>query len=337
MSTHTKGRWGISFPDNVEAIAPERVNILALSGGGYRGLFGAHVLSKMEARFGTSCKDNFQIFAGTSIGGIVACALAVGIPAKTVYESFKENGEKIFPKKWLSFRRGFFAVKYSPVALKRVVEEILGAHSNIPLKNIKVPLLLPTVCINDSTATVLKSGGLAFDEFSSDVSLLEAAMATSAAPTYLPSRLVGNRTLVDGGLVANAPDVVAIAEAVRSVCKLENTYMLSIGTCGRPPRKGLGGSIAAGKLSWIIKHNLVGLTFDTQEQLAVETVGLLLREKYLRIDAEASTEERAVLGLDKAGPAATKMLDALAVRAVGQLTQQQSQRLDDFFHFKPMF
>src|SRR5947208_10008306 len=49
----------------------------------------------------------------------------------------------------------------------------------------------------------------------SPASLLDAALATAAAPTYFPSHKVGNETILDGGLIANAPELIAITEAIR--------------------------------------------------------------------------------------------------------------------------
>ena len=332
MSTSTKGIRGISFPDHVQAISTGRTNVLALSGGGYRGLFGAHLLTKIETDFGSSCRDKFQLLAGTSIGGIVACALAVGISATDIYKAFKDKGGVIFPKKIFADTRALFGAKYAPDALREVVEGILGQHAETLLGDIEAKLLLPTVCINDSTAVILKSGGLVKDDFSSDIPLLEAALATSAAPTYFPSRTIKNRTIVDGGLVANAPDSVALTEALRLICRLDQIHMLSIGTCGKAGRKALSPSIQSGKLGWVVKHGLVDLTLSAQEALSVNMMQTLLGDRYLRIDAQASEAEQNVLGLDRADKKATQTLEDLADRAHARLSSKQSQSLRDFFH-----
>lgn len=331
MSTSIEARRRTSFRDDVQAISTGRTNILALSGGGYRGLFGAHLLAKIEKDFSSSCRDKFQLLAGTSIGGIVASALAVGVPAVDIYGAFKEHGSRIFPEKFLSPARGFFGAKYAPGVLRGVVAEILGDFSDKPLGDIEAKLLLPTLCVNDSTALMLKSGGLVKDDFSSDISLLEAALATSAAPTYFPSQSIKKRTIVDGGLVANAPDSVALIEALRSICALDKIHMLSIGTCGKAGRKVLGPSIQSGKLGWVAKHGLVDLTLSAQEALSVDMMQTLLRDRYLRIDALASEEEQDVLGLDRADAKATQMLEDLAARAHADLKGWQVQSLGDFF------
>lgn len=50
--------------------------ILSLSGGGYRGLFTARILADLEERIGAPIATRFDLIAGTSIGGILALALA---------------------------------------------------------------------------------------------------------------------------------------------------------------------------------------------------------------------------------------------------------------------
>ena len=66
-------------------------NILALSGGGYKGLFSARVLSCLEKEFGCSIAKKFDLIAGTSIGGIIAIALALEIPAVEIEKLFIEK------------------------------------------------------------------------------------------------------------------------------------------------------------------------------------------------------------------------------------------------------
>ena len=65
-------------------------NILALSGGGYKGLFSARVLSSLEKEFGCPIAKKFDLIAGTSIGGIIAIALALEIPAEEIEKLLNE-------------------------------------------------------------------------------------------------------------------------------------------------------------------------------------------------------------------------------------------------------
>lgn len=55
--------------------------VLALSGGGYRGLFTATVLEELEKRLGGPIARHFDLITGTSIGGILGLGLASEIRA----------------------------------------------------------------------------------------------------------------------------------------------------------------------------------------------------------------------------------------------------------------
>ena len=76
----------------------------AISGGGYRGLFCAEVLARIEGD--VAMRDRFDLIAGTSIGGIIACALAVGIRATEIRDAIAEHGKSIFPGRRISIATG---------------------------------------------------------------------------------------------------------------------------------------------------------------------------------------------------------------------------------------
>jgi len=316
---------------NVALRTPSRYNVLALSGGGYRGLFAASVLAKLEQRYGGRTHITFDLLAGTSIGGIVATALAVGIPARRIADAFIANGSAIFkrkrwPRSWLA---GWTSAKYQGLALEKVITDILGQHAKVKLKNLQHPLILPAVNVTTGGPCLLISAGIDKHK-AQDLSLREAALATAAAPTYFPSRKIKHDDVVDGGLIANAPDLVALTEATRLV-PMDIVKVLSIGTCGEPLAKPPGSTIKAGKIGWVVNHQLIELTLAAQEQLAIQLVKSLLGSRFLRIDARPSKDELEHLGLDIATPVSTELLQSMADRAYQDVMASQSQRLGDFF------
>ena len=70
---------------------------LSLTGGGYRGLFTARALQVIESHIEVPIGRRFDLTSGTSIGGIVALAVAFEVPMSKVVEVFEEFGEAIFP------------------------------------------------------------------------------------------------------------------------------------------------------------------------------------------------------------------------------------------------
>ena len=89
-------------------------NILALDGGGTRGIYSAQVLACIEQETGAPVREHFDLIAGTSTGSIIAGAAAVGIPMAGVVKLFEEESPRIFQRRWL----GSFHIrsKYSKAA-----------------------------------------------------------------------------------------------------------------------------------------------------------------------------------------------------------------------------
>jgi patatin-like phospholipase/acyl hydrolase len=77
-----------------------RFQVLALSGGGYRGLYTAKILADLEEDIGGPIARRFDLIAGTSIGGILALAIAMEIPAEQMVKLFEQHGQEIFRRRF---------------------------------------------------------------------------------------------------------------------------------------------------------------------------------------------------------------------------------------------
>ncbi len=69
------------------------VNVLALSGGGFKGLYTAKVLERLEEELKVPVAQKFDLIAGTSIDGIIALALAYEIPSNQIVDFFNKHGK----------------------------------------------------------------------------------------------------------------------------------------------------------------------------------------------------------------------------------------------------
>ena len=78
-------------------------HILALDGGGTRGIYTAQLLAKIEQAFGTHIKTHFDLIAGTSTGAIIAGAAVSDIPMAEIVELFETEGPHIFRRKMVSY------------------------------------------------------------------------------------------------------------------------------------------------------------------------------------------------------------------------------------------
>lgn len=214
----------------------KKFRILCLDGGGIRGLYSAQMLKRMKKDCNIDFYNDFDLIVGTSTGSILAGSIVKQIDIDKVIALYVNEGKKIFKKRWLS-RIGLFASKYNPNPLK---EQLKVIFENTTLGDIEKPLLINATDIGNSTQFVFKttfndqedSNGnkkeLVRDK---EILLSDAILASSSAPIFFPPHKVGNFLLADGGLWANSPVLVALAEA-KKIFKTEpnDVVVVSIGT-----------------------------------------------------------------------------------------------------------
>lgn len=299
-------------------------HLLALSGGGYRGLFSATVLRLLEGESGSLLGERFDMLAGTSIGGILAIGVACGTRCADLAELVREYGPSIFRAKPLTFA-GLTRARYGSENLAAAITAVLGKpNATRPFRDIPAPLVVCAVDELTSQPRLFRTA-LAGGNTGEVTSTLDVALATSAAPTYFPPHRIDDRPLVDGGLVANAPDAVLLSEAVRSFgCTIPECHLLSVGTASSP-RLGEA-SAAPGKIGWVAKHALVDLIMTAQESTALAQVAALRPGTFLRFDRQPSEPIR----LDDVDARTTELLLALAEKAYADVA---SERRDDVRRF----
>jgi len=112
--------------------------ILSLSGGGYLGLYAAVVLAHLEERIGEPLGRRFDLIAGTSVGGLLALALAYEVPMAQIVKLFVEKGEDIFSARRLpggtvtrliDLTRSVLGPKYTGETLRGELTRHLGART----------------------------------------------------------------------------------------------------------------------------------------------------------------------------------------------------------------
>lgn len=293
--------------------------LLCLSGGGYRGLLTAIVLEHIEAQLqlkGTQrLRDHFDLVAGTSIGGLLACGIAAGIAARRLRETLEEGGGTVFPERSWATARQMMGPLYSGATLAAVVRKTLGDAANKTLSQIDTPLLVPAVSWISGEVVNFESKGLAGPRASA-TTLLDVCLATSAAPTYFPAHALVDDVLVDGGLVANAPDLCALLAAqARWRLPLAGYEVVSIGTAGSPAG-GVAGNVPQSGARWVRGAQIVKLVLAAQERLAVTQCERLLQSGFFRIDQQPSQGHLQLQAMDHVDASTTATLRKLANDAI---------------------
>ncbi len=163
--------------------------ILAIDGGGIRGVIPAKVLVKIEEQTGKKIAELFDLIAGTSTGGILAAGLCVPGPdgktpkyaASELLDLYKLRGKKIFasslPRKVLSVLVGS---EYSSGGLEAQLESYL---EDWRLADAVTGLLITSFDMRAGEAWFF-SRRRAKADTTRNYKLRDVARATSAAPTY---------------------------------------------------------------------------------------------------------------------------------------------------------
>lgn len=311
------------------------VRVLSIDGGGIRGYLPAVLLQEIERRAARPIATLFDLIVGTSTGAIIGVGLSGGTSAAELAEFYPRYGRRIFggvdgrsalkerllgrgSNIWESLdiaartiggplggneRMGGNA-RHGADGLESVLAEVLGDRR---LSQVTTELAVTTFDRLTSLPVVLSSRDARVDP-AYDMLLRDAARATSAAPTFFPPHRVSwagqTREFVDGGVWANNPAAVAVAESVKLTAERgltgSSVTVVSLGTGAVP-----GASILDGNGSWLgAAKDLAGLATSVWagEVLARRALG---NDRYRRLQVldprvagamnDPSTERLAVL------------------------------------------
>lgn len=187
------------------------MKILAIKGGGVRGLLAARLGERLEKRI-EGWSDSAELLAGTSTGGILALGLAAGMSWTALRKLYQKNAARIF-KPWGalaaiakadSFEDLVPRSLYDTRGLVDVMDEVFGEKR---LGELERDVLVPTFSVTDD-----KWRAIWFTrQHDGNVRVADVALATAAAPVYFPM----HAGCLDGGIVSNDPTFAAVAHAVK--------------------------------------------------------------------------------------------------------------------------
>ncbi|KAB1224264.1 Patatin-like protein 2 [Morella rubra] len=324
-----EGTNGVFQPPTHEKL----ITILSIDGGGIRGVIPGTILSFLESELqkldGEDARiaDYFDVIAGTSTGGLVTAMLASPneknrplFAAKDIKDFYLNNCPRIFPQNSCPLfphvakvMKSLSGPKYDGKYLHSVVKEKLGSTrlhqtlTNVVIPTFDIKRLQPTIF---SSFEVKKNPSL-------DALLSDVCIATSAAPTYLPAHYfqtkdpagnVRDFNLIDGGVAANNPSLVAVGEVTKAITRGSPDFfpvklmdfgrflVISLGTGSSKAEKKYNAHDAAkwGILSWLTHGGSTPLV-DIFTQASADMVDVHLsvvfqalhsEQRYLRIQED---------------------------------------------------
>ena len=159
---------------------------LALGGGGIRGVAHIGVLRALES-------NGFKIraIAGTSAGGLVGAVYAAGFNTTKIEETVNEFDQN------RSFSRRMNE-QPSLLGLSSVANKLSKLLADRTFEDLVVPFAATAVSLHSGKEIILRKG-----------KVIDAVLATIAVPGLFPSKEIGGRVLIDGGVLDPVPVQVA--------------------------------------------------------------------------------------------------------------------------------
>jgi patatin-like phospholipase/acyl hydrolase len=215
--------------------------ILAIDGGGVRGVIPAVLLTALEREAGGRVREHFDFVAGTSSGALVAAAVAAGVPAERIVEMYLVRAPKLFSKVPVisTLQRIVRGRMYDVKRLHRFIREELATEGAADWQLNDVPLDIMITAkgltdghqwyfVKDQPTNAGRTGRLA---------LADCLTASAAAPTFFAPWTINGfeqeGPMVDGGTgVAGNPVYQACVEAFGYLDRYDpaNAIVVSLGT-----------------------------------------------------------------------------------------------------------
>ncbi len=213
--------------------ADHTCRILSIDGGGIKGVIPGTILAALEKALGAPLANKFHMIAGTSTGGILASGLAHELPTSKLLDFYFKDDVSIFTSSILGSLEG---PKYPAAPLEAALKDAFG---DTKLSDLAHDLLCTSYDINARADMLFESwqarGISTLTPTAADFLLRDVARSTSAAPTYFPPAIATSVAgkqypLVDGGMFANNPALLAFVAARRLMPLAKRYLIVSLGT-----------------------------------------------------------------------------------------------------------
>jgi len=307
------------------------IRVLAIDGGGMRGIIPAMLLEQIESQTGRRIADLFDLVVGTSTGALIALALCSrngnGAPIRTagqVLDLYLRYGKDVFSRGHLrktALLGNLLGPKYRSTGIMSVLERFLDDSE---IQDLFPHVIITAYGLESRAPICFRSRTARLRPEMRERSTVEIARAAIAAPTYFKPSAISqpgeqsSEWCIDGGVFANNPGLCALTEA-RRMYPRSKILLVSLGTGEVRDPIPPGRAIRWGVLGWA--RDLVSVVFDGTSQYTSEHLEHLLAEDaYFRF--QVNLPKRGI-SLDDSRPRTLRTL-----RALGRLLiQQERERL----------
>jgi uncharacterized protein len=226
--------------------------MLALDGGGIRGLITLGILKKIEGmvqeKTGLPLWKYFDYIGGTSTGAIIAAGLARGMTTADLIDFYKNYGREMFDPSALLERYKYL---HTADPLIQQLKNVFGATTRLYPEDLKCLLLVVTKNMTTDSAWPVSSNpdakynDPARQDCNLQMPLWKLVRASTAAPVYFPAEVMTwdpampskAAVFVDGGMTPyNNPAFLLYRMATEPAYRLnwlkgeKNLLLVSVGT-----------------------------------------------------------------------------------------------------------
>jgi hypothetical protein len=314
---------------------PKIVKILSIDGGGIRGVIPAMILQRIEEMTGRPVVKMFDLISGTSTGGVMTLLLTKPKPgsadepmylAKDIVNLYVEHGKGMFQRSlWykLISLNGWLLPKYPEKSVLSTLRGYLDKGERAQLKDALTDVLVTSYDIERRAAFFFRRCD-AREKPHLNFYLSDAALGTSAAPTFFPTVKISsvdgsaNYVLIDGGLVANNPSNLALAEAIWQHGNYTYPLVVSLGTGSYEAPISFGRAKRWGLIGWA--PGILDVMFDgvsgAVDAIAEEVVPALSAPSfYFRFQIPLSKGDDA---MDNSNPENIEVLQSLTLKMMDE-------------------
>ncbi|MFL7893507.1 MAG: patatin-like phospholipase family protein [Anaerolineales bacterium] len=264
--------------------------VLSIDGGGIRGVIPVRIMERLEKQR-PGIVQEFDLFAGTSTGAVLAGGFAFGLTARFMRQMYQGFGEEVFADSlWDDIRdlKYILGADYSIDHLKDLLERVIGETK---LGQLSKKVLIAAFDLKDEKRNPPRWKPKFFNNFEGphgdkDERLVDVVIRSAAAPVYFPVY----QGYVDGGVAAINPSTCALAQAFHE--GFLDVRLLSLGT-GNNPRWLEVQNENWGLAQWGL--NLVNIFMDGGGEVADYQCRQILGDQYYRLQPRLGTQ----IGLDQ--------------------------------------
>jgi len=297
-----------------------KFRILSIDGGGLRGVVPLVILKKVEEITGKRITESFDLFAGTSTGGLISCAISIKDPLNPsqplytlddIMDVYIKRGCEIFPQystlaNAIHKVTDMFSPRYDTSGIEKVFRDVLKDYR---LTDVMNNIIVGSYDLANNIPLFFKSR-IARNDFARDAWLYDVCRATSAGPAYLPSYEFNypyfgehaGRNCIDGGVFVNNPSMAALAEFSKNFkyylpdssaekdIDYNNVFVLSLGTGSFTDHIRKAGSEYKGELYWA--QHIVDVMMRGVNRATDYAMNEMMEPgNYLRLSISIDTEE----------------------------------------------